>query len=58
MSESPILGTHVRHKQHERDELQRLVDEFHARGGKTQHLRFGEASTQKPPSPNQRRKLR
>lgn len=44
MSESPTLGAHVRHKQHERDELQRQVDEFHARGGQTQHLQFGESS--------------
>ncbi|QKW95622.1 hypothetical protein AXL3_61 [Stenotrophomonas phage vB_SmaS-AXL_3] len=44
MNESPVLGAVVRHKQKERDELQREVDEFHARGGKTQHLQPGESS--------------
>lgn len=44
MNESPTLGAHVRHKQHERDELQRRVDEFHQRGGRTQTLQPGETS--------------
>jgi len=44
MKESMILGTLVRLKQPQRDELQRQVDEFHAKGGKTQYLEPGDAS--------------
>lgn len=44
MKESMILSGAIRHKQKERDELQRAVDEFHARGGKTQHFEPGESS--------------
>lgn len=44
MKESMTLGAIVRQKQPQRDELQRQVDEFHARGGKTQQLKPGETS--------------
>lgn len=44
MKESMTLGAIVRQKQPQRDELQRQVDEFHAKGGKTQHLKPGEVS--------------
>lgn len=44
MSESITLGAFVRGKQQERDELQKHVDEFHARGGQTQYLKQGECS--------------
>lgn len=44
MKESMTLGAIVRQKQPQRDELQRQVDEFHAKGGKTQYLQPGESS--------------
>ena len=44
MKESMTLSGAIRHKQKERDELQRAVDEFHARGGETQYLEPGESS--------------
>ena len=60
MKESPILGAVVRHRQKERDELQRQVDEFHAKGGKTQYLQPGESSgfTTELGAAHQRRKKR
>lgn len=47
MNESPMLGAVIRQRQHERDKLQRQVDEFHAKGGKTQTLKPGEASVKR-----------
>lgn len=44
MKESVTLGALIRLKQLQRDELQRQVDEFHAKGGKTQYLEPGETS--------------
>lgn len=51
----PPSNPRVAHKQKERDDLQRDVDEFHRKGGKTYHCRPGEVGVP-PPSP--RRELR
>lgn len=60
MTESVVLGAVIRARQPERDQLQRDVDEFHAKGGETQHLKPGETSgfTTELGAAHQRRKQR
>lgn len=50
------VASALKHKQPERDELDRQLREFQERGGKIQHFAPGECGTQpEPPRPRSRR---